>query len=74
MHACMLSCFSWSDSSRSMDCSPSGFSASKNTGMGCHALLQEIFPTHGMNPYFLHLSPPAPPEKPHICQCCCCCC
>ena len=32
-----------------MDCSPPGFSVQvspgKNTGMGCHALLQEIFPT-----------------------------
>ena len=27
-----------------------GDSASKNTGVGCHALLQEIFPTHGSNP------------------------
>ena len=27
----------------------------KNTGMGCHALLQEIFPTQGLNPYLFHL-------------------
>jgi len=38
-----------------MDCSPPGFSVhgdspSKNTGMGCHALLQGIFPTQGLNP------------------------
>ena len=38
-----------------MDCSPPGFSvhgdsAGKNTGVGCHALLQGIFPTQGWNP------------------------
>ena len=27
----------------------------KNTGMGNHFLLQEIFPTQGWNPCFLHL-------------------
>ena len=27
----------------------------KNTGMGCHFLLQGIFPTQGSNPHFLHL-------------------
>ena len=26
----------------------------KNTGMGCHSLLQEIFPTQGSNPGLLH--------------------
>ena len=41
------------------DCSPQappsiGFS-SKNTGVGCHALLQEIFPTQGSNQHLLHL-------------------
>ena len=35
-----------------MDCNPPGFSVlgdspGKNTGMGCHALLQGIFPTQG---------------------------
>ena len=29
-------------------------SASKNTGMGCHALLQGIFPSQGLNPGLLH--------------------
>ena len=29
-------------------------SPGKNTGMGCHALLQEIFPTQGLNPGLLH--------------------
>ena len=38
-----------------MDCSPPGSSAhgdspGKNTGAGCHALLQGIFPTQGSNP------------------------
>ena len=38
-----------------MDCSPPGSSAhgdspGKNTRVGCHALLQEIFPTQGSNP------------------------
>jgi len=27
----------------------------KNTGVGCHALLREIFPTQGQNLYLLHL-------------------
>ena len=45
-------------------CSPG-----KNTGVGCHAFLQGIFPTQGWNPGLLHhlqagsLSL-APPEKP----------
>jgi len=26
----------------------------KNTGVGCHFLLQGIFPTQGLNPYLLH--------------------
>ena len=44
----------------------------KNTGMGCHALLQGIFLTQGLNPRFSHLLhwqegslPLAPPGKPH---------
>ena len=37
-----------------MDCSPPGFSVhedspGKNTGVGCHALLQGIFPTQELN-------------------------
>ena len=31
-----------------------GDSPGKNTGAGCHALLQGIFPTQGLNPGFLH--------------------
>ena len=41
-----------------------------NTGVGCHALLQGIFPTQGSNPSLLHLLhwqvgslPLVPPEK-----------
>ena len=30
-------------------------SPGKNTGVGCHALLQEIFPTQVSNPSLLHL-------------------
>ena len=42
-----------------MDCSPLGSSVQgdspdKNTGVGCHALLQGIFPTQGLNPGLLH--------------------
>ena len=43
-----------------MDCSLPGFSArgdslGKNTGVGCQALLQEIFLTQGLNPCLLCL-------------------
>ena len=49
-----------SDSVRPMDYSPPGSSArggslGKNTGVGCHALLQGIFPTQGSNPGLLCL-------------------
>ena len=42
-----------------MDCSPPGSSVSeespdKNTGVGCHALLQVILPTQGSNPGLPH--------------------
>ena len=59
-----------------MDCSPSGSSVhgdspGKNTGVGCYALLQGIFPTQGSNPHplcLLHWQvgslPLVPPEKP----------
>ena len=38
-----------------MGCSPPGSSVhgdlpGKNTGLGCHALIQEVFPTQGLNP------------------------
>ena len=32
-----------------------GDSPGQNTGVGCHALLQRIFPTQGSNPCLLHL-------------------
>ena len=43
-----------------IDCSPPGFSIhgdspGKNTGVGCHALLQGIFPTQILNPCLLCL-------------------
>ena len=42
-----------------MDCSPPGSSVhgdspSKNTGVGCHSLLQGTFSTQGSNPGLLH--------------------
>ena len=42
-----------------MDCRPPGSSVSgdslgKNTGVGCHALPQRIFPTQGLNPDLPH--------------------
>ena len=42
-----------------MDYSPPGSSVhgdslGKNTGVGCHDLLQQIFPTQGLNPGLLH--------------------
>ena len=42
-----------------MDCSPPGSSIhgdspGKNTGVGCYAFLQGIFPTQGLNPGLLH--------------------
>ena len=48
-------------------------SLGKNTGVGCHALLQRIFPTEGSNLCLLHLLSwqadslqLAPPGKPHF--------
>ena len=42
-----------------VDCSPSGSSVlgdspGKNTGIGCHALLQGIFPAQASNPGLPH--------------------
>ena len=46
------------------------FSMDKNTGVGCHFLLQGIFPTQGSNVQLLHWQvdslPLAPPKKPII--------
>ena len=45
-----------------------GIFPGKNTGVGCHALLQEIFPTQGSNPGLPHcrwiLKTSEPPGKP----------
>ena len=49
-----------SDSCNSMDCIARQFmecpwnSPGKNIGVGCHFLLQGIFPTQGLNLHFLH--------------------
>ena len=46
-----------------------GVSPGKNTGVGCHALLQGIFPTQGLNPDLWHCRQilyPEPPGKPTI--------
>ena len=60
-----------------MDCSLSGSSvhgdsSGKDTGVGCRALLQGIFPIQGSNPCLLSLQnwqvgslPQVPPGKPH---------
>ena len=45
-----VSCSIMSDSLQSMDNGPPG----KNTGVGCHALLQGSFLTHGSNLGLLH--------------------
>ena len=61
MYACMLSCVS-----------VHGDSPGKNTGVGCHALLQGFFPTQELNPRLLCLqhwqsgSLPAVPPGKHI--------
>ena len=61
-----------------MNCSPTRLlcpwdSPGKNTGMGCCALLQGIFPTQGLNshllPYQAGSLPLEPPEKPGVCIC-----
>jgi len=51
-HSCLTLC-------DPTDCSPPGSSVSEdspgqNTGVGCHALLQRIFPTQGLNPGLPH--------------------
>ena len=50
---------------------------SKNMGVGCHFLLQEIFPTQGMNPSFLHWQANSLPlshqGSPCVCVCVCVC-
>ena len=58
MHACMVSCFSHVWWLQSYGLWPARLlcplnSPGKNTGLGCHALLQGIFPTQGLNPRLL---------------------
>ena len=55
----VLSCSIMSDSLRPHEPYPPGSSVDgdspgKNTGVGCHALLQGIFPTQGLNLGLLH--------------------
>ena len=52
-----------------MDCSPPGSSVhgnspGKNTGVGCHAFLQGIFPTQGSNPGLLAWQADSLPSEP----------
>ena len=54
-----LVAWSWPTLCDPMDCSLPGSpvhgnSLGKNTGVGCHALLQGIFPTQGLNPGLPH--------------------
>ena len=57
---CMLSCSFMSDSLWSHELQTTGLLCpwdfpGKNSRVGCHALLQGIFPTQGSNSSFLHL-------------------
>ena len=73
---CALSCTVMSDSGQPHGLEPTRLLCpwnfpGKNTGVGCHLLLQGIFLIHGMNPYLLHLLywqvdslPTVPPGKP----------
>ena len=73
VQACMLSRFSSVQLCDPMDCSPPsssvhGDSPGKTTGVGCHFLLQGIFPIQRLNLCLLHLLhcqvdylPPVPP-------------
>ena len=56
-HVCAQLCLTLCNT---MDCSPLGSSLStelsrQEYGVGCHFLLQEIIPTHGLNPCLPHL-------------------
>ena len=81
VYACMCfkslqSCLTLCDA---MNCCPPGSSVhedslGKNPGVGCHALLQGIFPTQGSNPCLLYLLywqagslPLVLPGKPTVC-------
>ena len=56
MYLVAQSCLTVCDS---VDCSLPGYSVhgdspGKNTGVGCHAVFQGIFPTQGLNPHLPH--------------------
>ena len=58
VYICMFSCEVMSDYCDPIDCSLLGSSVheilpGKNTGVGCHFLLQGIFPTQELNPALL---------------------
>ena len=60
MYACILSCFSRVGLCNAMGCSSTGSSghgdpSGKNTGVGCHALLQGLFLTQESSPRLLCL-------------------
>ena len=55
--SCVLSCSVVANSLRLQELQSANVhrdSPGKNTGVGCHALLQGIFPTQGLNPGLLH--------------------
>ena len=75
---CMPSCFSHVQLFDTMDCGSPGSSvhgdSPGNTGVGCHVLLQGIFPSQGSNPCLLHLLqvdclPTEPPRKSEVSIC-----
>ena len=72
-HGCIFSCFFWAPFFATLGTVPHRAPLStgcpgKNTGMGCSALLQEIFPTKGSNLTLLNWQtgslPLVPTEKP----------
>ena len=59
MCVCIKVLQSYSTLYNPVDCSPPGSSVhgaspGKNTGVGCHFILQRIFLTQGWNPHLLH--------------------
>ena len=56
MHACVLSYFSCVQLCAILSgSSVHGILQAKNTGVGCYALLQGIFPTQGLTPHLVCL-------------------
>ena len=53
---CVFNCVRLFVSLWTVTCQPPGI-LGKNTGVGCHALLQGIFPTQGSNAHLLYLLP-----------------